>query len=134
MEGGSTSKRALFFRAFSRDHALCVVQCLRQYEKVTKDIRPTDRLETSPLFLILSPIAQLDLRELPIGSKISCGRQVWIQTPLKRIQYEGHQPQQFWLRVYPFRTFSIQLIGMLNPHFRDFITDLKRRMSMPAPY
>ena len=25
------------------------------------------------------------------------------------------------------------LIGILNPHFRDFITALKRRMSMPAP-
>ena len=33
-----------------------------------------------------------------------------------------------------FRTFSVQRIGALNPHFRDFIIDLKRRMSMLAPY
>ena len=30
---------------------LCVVQCLRQYEKVTKDICPKDRSEANPLFL-----------------------------------------------------------------------------------
>ena len=43
--------KELFFGAFPQDHTLCVVQCLRQYEKVTKDIRPKDRAESNPLFL-----------------------------------------------------------------------------------
>ena len=39
-----------FFRAFLDDDNLCVVQCLRQYEKVTKPLRQTST-NAQPLFL-----------------------------------------------------------------------------------
>ena len=42
--------KELFFGAFQPDQRLCVVRCLRQYEKVTKEFR-TDQSQSSPLFV-----------------------------------------------------------------------------------
>ena len=45
--------KELFFGAFPQDHTLCVGQCLREYEKVNKDICPKNSSEANPLFLFI---------------------------------------------------------------------------------
>ena len=43
--------RQLFFAAFPKDQNLCVVQCLKEYEKQTEAFRPRSREADNPLFL-----------------------------------------------------------------------------------
>ena len=43
--------RQLFFAAFPEDQNLCVVQCLKEYEKQTEAFRPRSREADNPLFL-----------------------------------------------------------------------------------
>ena len=47
---GAPSKQ-LFFAAFPKDQNLCVVQCLREYEKQTATFRPRNKEADNPLFL-----------------------------------------------------------------------------------
>ena len=47
---GTPAKR-LFFGAFPDDGKLCVVKCLRQYEKITLNSRPQISNQPNPLFL-----------------------------------------------------------------------------------
>ena len=42
--------KELFFRAFPSDERLCIVHCLRQYEKITQELRSSE-LEEKPLFI-----------------------------------------------------------------------------------
>ena len=43
--------RQLFFAAFPKDQNLCVVRCLKEYEKQTEAFRPRSREADKPLFL-----------------------------------------------------------------------------------
>ena len=43
--------KQLFFAAFPKDQNLCVVQCLREYEKQTVTFRPRNKEADNPLFL-----------------------------------------------------------------------------------
>ena len=46
-----SSPKELFFGAYEEDYDLCVVQCLKSYESVTRQFRPTDSSSTNRLLL-----------------------------------------------------------------------------------
>ena len=118
---------------FPQDHSLYAVQCLRQYEKVTKNIRPRDSSEANSLFL-----SHIKLHH-PITSKRVAhwigyfgGGRCWYKHLLsaRSINHSGYDEGRIPSGHSPY----CRLEYWIHPHFRDFTIDLKRRMSMLAPY
>ena len=123
-------------RSTSNTH--CVVQCLRQYEKVNKDICPRDNSEANPLFLsyinYINPHWPITSWRVAHWIK-DVLREAGVDTnTFKAHLVQGASTTASLMKGISFRRFSVQRIGALSPHFRDFIIDMKRRMSMLAPY
>ena len=84
-----------FFVSFTHDSRLFVVQCLRAYEKATKNFRDIQPSDPAPLFLsYVKPHKPVTSQRIAHWIKDIFKKQGWTLTHLRHTLYEGLLPQQ----------------------------------------